>query len=454
MLDQTSITQPALFVVEYALARLWMAWGVYPADMVGHSIGEYVAACLADVFSLEDALSLVAARGRLMQSLPVGSMLAVRLPEKEVRSSLDNELSLAAINSPVLCTVSGAKRAVEDFKERLSERGVDCHPLHTSHAFHSNMMDPVIDEFTDEVKRTRRNPPRIPFVSNFTGTWITTDEAMAPDYWAKHLRHTVRFSDGVREFLKEPNRIFLEVGPGSTLSTLAKQHLNGSEHNVVLSSIRHPHEQESDVAFLLNTLGRLWLNGVEIDWLRFYEKERRHRVFLPTYPFERRRYWVEPTEPPVGYFAARAGLTQKQANLPRLAEPEIMPEELAPRNSELQSEYVAPQTDLEEMLAAVWREFLGIDNIGIHDSFFDLGGDSLMATRLISRLRVMFRVDLPPNSLFEASTICKLALHLIAHEARPGLAEKTARILKKIEGMSEEDVSQELRAKGKACSNE
>jgi acyl transferase domain-containing protein len=413
-LNQTSITQPALFVVEYALARLWTAWGVLPADMVGHSIGEYVAACLAGVFSLEDALALVAARGRFMQSLPSGSMLAVRLPEQAIRSLIDgDELSLAAINSPSLCTVSGPEKAVEDFEERLTEQNVDCRRLHTSHAFHSNMMDPVIDAFAEEVKRARRNPPRIPFVSNVTGTWITPDEAMAPDYWAKHLRRTVRFSDGVRELLKEPNRVFLEVGPGNTLSTLVKQHLNGSEHEAVHSSIRHPHEQE-DAAFILNTLGRLWLAGVEVDWFVFHEEARRHRVPLPTYPFERRRYWVEPTEPPRGYFATRAGLTRKQENLARRGEQEIIEKELTPRGAGLQSEYVAPQTDLEEMLATVWQEFFGIERIGIHDNFFGLGGDSLSATQLISRLRVLFRMVLPANSLFEAPTIAELALYIEA----------------------------------------
>jgi acyl transferase domain-containing protein len=448
-LNQTSIALPALFVVEYALAKLWMAWGIHPAAMVGHSSGEYVAACLAGVFSLEDALVLVTVRGQLMQSIPGGSMLAVQLPEKEVRSLIDNELSVAAINGPSSCTVSGPEKAVEDFKERLSERDVDCRLLHISIASHSSMMDPVLDPFAAEVKRTRRNPPQIPFISNVTGTWITPDEAMAPDYWVRHLRHTVRFSDGVQELLKEPNRVLLEVGPGNTLSSLAKRHLNESEHQKVLSSIRHPHEQESDVAFILNTLGWLWLAGVEVDWSGFYEKERRHRVPLPTYPFERRRCWVEPVEPPRGYFATRAGLTRKQENLPRPAEPEVIEEELAPRDSELQDEYVAPQTDLENILAAVWREVLGFERVGIDDNFFRLGGDSVLAMRVISRLGVMFRMDLPPRGLFEAPTINKLALYMIAREARPGLVEKTARILKQIEGMTEEDVSQELRAKDK-----
>jgi len=448
-LNQTSIALPALFVVEYALAKLWMTWGIHPTAMIGHSSGEYVAACLAGVFSLEDALALVGVRGRLMQSRQGGNMLAVQLPEQEIRSLISNELSLAAINGPFACTVSGSAKAVEDLKERLSKRNVDCRLLHISIASHSSMMDPILDAFASEVKKTRRNRPQIPFLSNVTGTWITPEEAVAPEYWVRHLRQTVRFSDGVRELLKEPNRVFLEVGPGNTLSSLAKRHLSESGNQVVLSSIHHPNEQESDVGFILNTLGRLWLTGVEVDWSGFYKKEKRHRVRLPAYPFERRRYWVEPVEPPRGYFAVRMGLSRKQENLPRPHGPEILEEELPLPDSELQSEYVAPQTDLEKMLATVWRQVLGFQRIGIDDNFFRLGGDSLLAMQVISRVCVMFRMELPPKCLFDAPTINKLALYMIAREARPGLVEKTARILRQIDGMTEEAVSQELSAKNK-----
>jgi len=444
-LNRTSIALPALFAVEYALAKLWMSWGVRPSAMVGHSSGEYVAACLAGVFSLEDALALVAVRGRLMDNLPPGIMLAVPLPEKTVLSLIDNgEISLAAVNGPSACTVSGSENAVEDFKRRLSERNIDYRPLHIAVASHCSMMDPILNAFGDAVKRTTRNPPSIPFVSNVTGTWITQDEAMSPDYWVRHLRHTVRFSDGVRELLKEPNRVFLEVGPGNTLSSLAKRHFIESEHRVVLSSIRHPNEQESDSVFIVNTLGRLWLAGVEVDWSGFHDRERRHRVRLPTYPFERRRYWVDPAEPPRGYFAVRMGLSRKPEHLPRPAAPEFPHEELSLPDSEQRSEYVGPQTDLEKMLSTIWRGVLGFERLGIHDNFFRLGGDSLLAMQLISRVSAMFRMKLPPKSLFDAPTIHKLALWMIAREARPGLVDKTASILKQIEGMSDEEVDQNL----------
>ncbi|OYD96059.1 polyketide synthase [Nostoc sp. 'Peltigera membranacea cyanobiont' 213] len=289
-LEQTHITQPALFVIEYALAQLWIAWGISPTAMIGHSIGEYVAACLAGVFSLEDALALVAARGQLMQQLPTGAMLSVPLSEEEIQSWLNEELTLAGINAPSLCVVSGFEEAIASLQNRLTQQGVECRRLHTSHAFHSKIMDSILEPFTKQVEKVKLNPPQIPFISNLTGTWITNNEATNPSYWAKHLRHTVRFSTGIAELIKESEQILLEVGPGQTLNTFVKQQTNQS---IVLSSMRHPKEQKSDVAFLLNTLGRLWLAGVQVDWDGFYVTEQRHRMPLPTYPFERQRYWIE-----------------------------------------------------------------------------------------------------------------------------------------------------------------
>ena len=296
-LDQTQYTQPALFVVEYALARLWMAWGVQPQAMIGHSIGEYVAACLAGVFSLEDALALVATRGRLMQQMPHGAMLMVPLPEQEVQALLNSQLSLAAINGPSRCVVVGPSDAVDALEQRLTEIGVTCRRLHTSHAFHSWMMEPVVEPFTRHVQRVRLQAPQIPYLSNLTGTWIKAEEATDPRYWARHLRQPVRFADGVGELFQKPNYILLEVGPGQTLTTLARQHPKKDASHTVLASTRHPQDAQSDVAFLLNTLGQLWLAGLPIEWPKLYAHERRRRVPLPTYPFERQNYWVAPLKP-------------------------------------------------------------------------------------------------------------------------------------------------------------
>ena len=295
-LKQTLVAQPALFVVEYALARLLMSWGVKPAALVGHSIGEYVAASLAGVFSLEDALALVASRGRLMQSLPGGSMLTVSVPEQEVAPLLNEGLSLAAVNSPSLCVVSGETEAVKDLQEKLSKKGVACRLLHTSHAFHSKMMDPILDKFTREVEQTDLHTPSIPMLSSVTGTWANPTEISTAGYWARNLRETVRFSDCVQDLMKGTDRILLEVGPGNALGTFARQHPGGPAKRTILSTIHHPQESTSDGSFILDTLGRLWLAQVEIDWSGFYKNERRHRIPLPVYPFERQRYWLEPSQ--------------------------------------------------------------------------------------------------------------------------------------------------------------
>jgi acyl transferase domain-containing protein len=293
LLDQTRLTQPALFVIEYALARLLMSWGVQPQALIGHSIGEYVAACLAGVFSLEDALSLVAARGQLMNSMPRGVMLGVSLSAEEVRPLLDEQLSLAAVNGPELCVVSGTPQAVAGLEMELSRRGVGARRLHTSHAFHSAMFDPVVGQFTELVRRVKLGAPQLPFVSNVTGDWITADEATSPEYWGRQLRRAVLFAEGIGKLLEIPELILLEVGPGTTLGTFARQQTGGTS-NIVLPTLRHPRESGSDVEFLLRALGKLWLGGVRVNWDGFYVNEIRHRMSLPTYPFERTRYWIEP----------------------------------------------------------------------------------------------------------------------------------------------------------------
>ncbi|HZF07417.1 MAG TPA: amino acid adenylation domain-containing protein, partial [Thermoanaerobaculia bacterium] len=292
-LEQTALAQPALFVVEYALARLWMAWGVRPAAMLGHSIGEYVAACLSGVFSLPDALDLVAERGRLMQEMPGGAMLAVPLPEAGVRPLL-GRLSLAAVNGPAMCVVAGEAGEVAALAEHLSGRGLQVRRLHTSHAFHSASMEPVLARFRAAFAGLRLSPPEIPFVSNLTGTWIRPDEATSPDYWARHLRETVRFSDGLSVLFGRSSAVFLEVGPGRALTSLVRQHPKRPEAPSVLASLPTLGDGGTADAAVLRTLGQLWLAGVEIDWAGFHAGERRLRVPLPTYPFERQRYWVEP----------------------------------------------------------------------------------------------------------------------------------------------------------------
>jgi epothilone polyketide synthase D len=299
-INQTRLAQPALFAVEYALACLLLDWGIRPIAMIGHSVGEYVAACLAGVFSVEDALTLVAARGRLMQSMPFGAMLSVPLPEARLRSLMDGAVDLACINGARLCTVAGAEDAIAAFADRLAKIGVQPARLRTSHAFHSRMMDPVVGAFTACVAATTMRPPQIPYLSNVTGTWITAEQATRPAYWADHLRGAVRFSDGLEVLKGHPEWILLEVGPGQTLTTLARLGL-GTERQVVAASGLPAGATEGSSAALLEALATLWMHGVEMDWRAFAAGASCRRISLPSYPFNRQRYSVRsPIAEPAG----------------------------------------------------------------------------------------------------------------------------------------------------------
>lgn len=266
-LGQTRLTQPALFVVEYASAQLWRALGIEPVAMIGHSIGEYVAATLAGVFSLEDALRLVARRGALMQSLPAGSMLSVPMEEQLLLPRLDATLSLAAINAPGRCVVSGETPAIEAFAAALKAERVPASKLHTSHAFHSHMMDPILPEFIAEVGRAARKPPVLPYVSNLSGDFIAPERAQDPEYWAAHLRGAVRFADGVtRLFELADNAVLLEVGPGNTLVTLSQKHPARKEGHVLLTTIPHPKEKDKgDLVHLEATVAKLREAGLAVE---------------------------------------------------------------------------------------------------------------------------------------------------------------------------------------------
>lgn len=289
ILNQTWLTQPALFAIEYSLARWWMSLGVEPKAMAGHSIGEYVAACVAGVFSLEDALAITAFRGRLMYDLPSGSMLAVPLPAGEIPAN--GSLSLAAVNDPRLCVVSGPTPEIAKLEESLAKQSVSCRRLHTSHAFHSAMMDPILDAFEQRLRSVALRPPQIPYLSNVSGTWIKPEEATNPGYWARHLRNTVRFSDCLEELSRSPGRVLLEVGPGNTLASLARQH--STEAATVLQSLPHPKENVTALRFALHTLGQIWVSGGHVNWSALHTPDSVQRVSLPAYPFEHQKFWIE-----------------------------------------------------------------------------------------------------------------------------------------------------------------
>lgn len=405
-LEQTAVTQPALFVIEYALAKLWQAWGVQPQAMVGHSIGEYVAACLAGVFSLEDALKLVAKRGQLMQSLPAGSMLAVSLSPAEVTPLLPAGLTVAVVNHPAMCVLAGETETIEAFQQTLADKQIEASMLHTSHAFHSAMMQPILEPFSDFIRQNiTLNPPQMAYLSNVTGTWITAEQATDPTYWANHLRQTVQFADNVAELVKDPSLVLLEVGPGRTLSTLAKQHPAKQLEQTVLTSLRHPKDEANDLHFALSSLGKLWLAGVTMDWPAFYAHEKRHRLPLPTYPFERQRYWIDPPKETVS--GITPGISMEELNAMDNEATQIEPELLNRPNL---PPYVAPRTPTEKRLAAIWQNMLGIDIIGMNDDFHDLGGSSFLASQLVVRLCQALMIDLSVQEFLSNPTIAELAV--------------------------------------------
>ncbi|SFI32157.1 MULTISPECIES: type I polyketide synthase [unclassified Bacillus (in: firmicutes)] len=292
-LTQTSKVQPLLFIFEYALAKLLQSFGIIPDYMIGHSIGEYTAACLSGVFSLETALDLVVMRGKLMQSVKPGAMMSVALSEEELLPMLYGNLSIAAVNAQNLCVVSGEKEDINRFEAQLTEKGIVTRHLHTSHAFHSYMMEPVLQEFEKVIKELDLQKPRIPYISNLTGTWIDSEQVLTPAYWTEHLRETVRFYDGLEQILKDEHVTLIEIGPGNSLTALAKRHQKRTNNQEVLNIVRHVHEKANDHVYFLKCLGRLWMTGCEIDWQGYYKNETRKIIHLPTYPFEKKKYWIE-----------------------------------------------------------------------------------------------------------------------------------------------------------------
>jgi acyl transferase domain-containing protein/SAM-dependent methyltransferase len=294
-LKNTKWAQPALFTVGYALAELWSSWGVKPSAMIGHSVGEYVAATLAGVMSLEDALGVIATRGRLISQMPRGSMLAVMSPVEGLEKFVNGKISIAAMNAPGFTVLSGPDGAMERLEQELAKEKVPARRLHTSHAFHSSMMDPILEQFEEAVSRIQLKRPAVPFVSTLTGYWAGEDVTQ-PSYWSRQLRLPVRFADGMRTLLSSgdlanKNPLCIEAGPGNTLSTFSREIANGKAA-LCLQSLPGPDARRSDAEEMLNALGQLWANGGAVDWEAFHRAERRSRVSLPTYPFERQTYWV------------------------------------------------------------------------------------------------------------------------------------------------------------------
>jgi amino acid adenylation domain-containing protein len=391
----TVAAQPAIFSVEYALAKLWISWGIKPDAMIGHSVGEFVAAVLAGVFTLRDGLKVVAARGRLMQALPGGTMLAVRLGEVELKSLLPPRLELAAVNGPALCVVSGAVDATEAFEQTLTARSIVSRRLHTSHAFHSSMVEPVIAPLREELAAISLNAPAIPFVSCVTGDWINAAQATSVNYWASHAREPVRFADGIRALCTGTQPLLIEVGPGNALSTLARQNTQALQHIEgrsirVVASMQDAGRAKDDRDCLLEAIGRCWVAGVSPDW-RATHGERPSKISLPTYPFERARHWID--------LPVRAPTISAAEDVPEM--PETIAQDRVP--------------EIRAMVAAIFEDLSG-ERPEVNDTettFLEMGYDSLFLTQVAQRIqqqtaqRITFR-----QLLDDLSTIPALAAFL------------------------------------------
>ncbi|RKH73007.1 non-ribosomal peptide synthetase/type I polyketide synthase [Corallococcus aberystwythensis] len=379
MLQAPSLVMAAIFTTEYALSRLLGAWGLHPTSVLGHSLGEYAAACLSGALSLEQAVALVALRGRLCDALPPSGMLAVPLSEFVLVQELPPGLSLAAVNGPGQCVVSGELEALEDFAARLQARGMKTKRLPRMSGFHSALVEPAMQPLTDLTRTMQLKSPVIPLVSNVTGTWLTEDDAHDPTYWARHLRHTVRFSAGLELLLEDRERIFVEVGPGQTLSTLTLLNPRVGRERLVMHTLGVPtgrrHPPESDEQALLQAVGQLWSAGFPVDWSTVRGNGPRRRVVLPTYPFERTRYSLADTAP-------------------RPSRPEITREPRALRRE-----------DVRASMEALWKEMLGVDALTPDSHFFELGGTSLLAVQLNRELKSRLSVTLSLHAVLEHPTL-------------------------------------------------
>jgi natural product biosynthesis luciferase-like monooxygenase protein/amino acid adenylation domain-containing protein/non-ribosomal peptide synthase protein (TIGR01720 family) len=375
------LTHPALFAVELALARLWLDWGVRPAALLGHSFGEYAAACVAGVLALPDAAALAVARGLLVAKLPEGAMIAVGIDEEELASYLDPPLSLAAVNGDGRCVVSGTVDAVAGLRTRLTAAGHAVRELPVRRAFHSPAVQPILPKLVDVAASLPRAAPALPLLSSHSGTWWADGDG-DPEYWARQMREPVRFGAALETLAAAGDEplVLVEVGPDQGLTMLTMAQLGHRAR--VVPSLRRLTSDGSDHRVLMDGVGTLWGAGVPIDWDSFYRKESRRRVALPSYPFE----GVD----------CRLDATAPTATVPAVVEAAAAPEN-------------GPGDDVERTVFEIWRERLGTDEFGIHDNFLELGGNSLSAVQLINRLRAAFPVPIPLAMLFEEPTVAGVA---------------------------------------------
>ena len=418
ILSNTQYTQPALFALGYSLCKLWKSWGIEPASYIGHSIGEFAAACSAGVFKLEDGLAMIAQRGAMMQALPSGSMMSVRLNGKEVEPMLYGDLAIASYNGPKLCVVAGPDDQVQQLQAVLESKEIACRYLYTSHAFHSSMMDSIVEPFAEFIGQFDLQAPDTPILSTVTADWMTDEQATDPKYWAKHLRAPVNFSGAVGKMWQEDSsRILIELGPRKTLATLAKQHASDPKSQIALPTLSDNPHLNAEWNATYDAINQLWLAGVKVDWKKVQSGGK--HISLPTYPFERKDYFIAPNQ----------NVQSKQADAPQQSESTLISNSLAPqpavvsdqnqttsssnqtlKEPTLQSSPMSRKSNIIDAINEVFETSSGYDltEFETDTTFFEMGFDSLVLTQTATALKKEFATEITFRQLLEETTNVEL----------------------------------------------
>ena len=441
LMGDTSVAQPAIFTVEYAMAKLLNAWGITPDAVIGHSMGELTAACISGLINLEDAVKLIAHRGRLMETMPEGAMISAAITPEDAMQLAGKypDISLAAVNGPMACVFSGCSQAVGQMEEDFASQGILCSRLKNKHAFHSANVECIKDEFCSVLNEVSMVEPDVRCISNVDGGYFDHEKIADKEYWLRHLRGTVHFMRGIQTLQDSGEKIYIEVGPGKTLNSLVGQILGGDRDDL-LSTIPHYNDLTGGQEYLAAALGKLWILGVEIDWNSYYQGRKFRRISFPTYPFERKSYWLE--SPGLRKIKGKSWKVELQDE-----EQDI--QERIENRPEISTTFVRPTQEMEKRVALVWERLLGIQPIGLDDSFFELGGNSLGITQMFSRIYSEFKVKVDYRAFYSCPTVRTITEMIsdIPEQSKDKPMSDDAKLealLSEIEAMSDEETREML----------
>jgi len=403
-IQDTRIVQPALFVLEYALAKFWMHYGVQPEALIGHSLGEYSAAAISGVITLKDAIKLITFRARLMATTAPGGMLQVEQTIEEVQPLLNQtSVSIAAINTAQQCVLSGSLEEIIHLEQKFQTKGIPTQRLKVNYAFHSKLMDPILEEYKVALEKIEFKAPTLPLISNLTGDWVAPEEITTVEYWLKHLRHTVKFSQGLQILAKQGYQTFIEIGPGKTLVNFVKEMVTTfpelTPELCIQNTLPVAKEAGRDQEIFLRTVAQLWLQGVKIVWDNFYKNEERNRVPLPMYPFDYKSYWIAPNRFKAGVGGGVGVIENLESREEDVSVQSVNNHEsvglnaskaqVLPLTSWQDSPYNNP---LEKEILKIWQNILGIDTITNSDDFYELGGHSFALLRVLASIEKKFNI--------------------------------------------------------------